>query len=275
MKQITTCPGIGDIIWLLMKLVNQTEMIDFRVGDNHPQRSHQLQRLFPNLINSFEYIPDAGYKAIKRNGYKGKWALAQQSIYLEANSHLEAGKRIEKFLPDLKTSFRLEYKSEGRLSPSFEEKKNYIGIYTSAYSNARQWGGWGADEWLTLIGLIKKRRPEYKYVFIGADYDIGISQKVMAMMKKEDYVNIIGQPLPAVIETLKSVVEYFIGFPSGLSIINETLVCNKTIMFYPRHLENLINTWADPERIESGDYKGCLFCEPEKIFNWMVENKKL
>jgi len=283
MRTITTCPGIGDTIWLFMKLINQPEKFHWKIDDKLPQRGHQIFELFPQLTESFEYIKDAGYKKVKRNSYNGKWAKAPQEIYLEANSHLEAGKRIEKFLPDLKTSFKLDYRTTDfflgvTVTELLEQNNAYkiplIGIYTSAYSNARHWGGWEAKEWLLLITLIQRYNPEYKFVIIGADYDIGIPGEIMSALKPDEYVNTIGQPLPVVVEILKRL-DCFIGFPSGLSIINETLAAKQTVMFYPEHLSKLMNAWPDPERIENGSYKGCLFCPPEKIFDWLVKNKKI
>jgi len=286
-RTITTCPGIGDTIWLFMKLINQEEKFHWKIGDGSPQRGHQIFELFPQLVESFEYIPRSGYNKIKRNAFNGKWKKTPETFYLEANSHLEAGYRIEKFLSDLKTTFKLEYATTKKdettaldilcsystptkvgLIYSFEHP--LIGIYTSAYSNARHWGGWEAKEWLELIGLIKNYNRDYKFVLIGAEYDIGIPAEIMAALPKDDYINTVGQPLSVVIEILKRL-DAFIAFPSGLSIINETCGAKKTLMMYPPHLVNLMNAWPDPERIENNSYKGCLFTDPKNIFNWMLE----
>lgn len=277
MRTITACPGIGDNIFLFQKLINQPEKFHWRISSGSPQRGHQIFELLPQLTESFQYIPDAGYNKVKRHSYKGKWAKAPQNFYLEANSHLETGARIEQFLPDLKTSYVLPYVTSEEAKNTATILKGWtvktIGIYTSAYSNARHWGGWYAKEWLELIGLIQKHDPSYKFVVIGADYDIGIPEEIMAALKPEDYINTIGQPLPVVLEILKRL-DLFIGFPSGLSILNETIGAKKTLMWYPQHLERLINSWPDPERIKNKQYKGCIFCEPEKIFTWMTQNWK-
>lgn len=283
MRTIVTTQGIGDILWVFMKLVNQPEKFNWKISDSSPQRGHQIFELFPQLTESFEYIPQAGYKKVKRNGYWGKWADAPQNFYLEANSLLELGHRIEKFLPDLPTTYKLEYattKNDYEIAKDLLLQDNrtfinkYIGIYTSAYSNARHWGGWQAHEWLQLINMINKLDKGYKFVLIGAEYDIGIPELIMQSLKPEDYINTIGQPLSVVIEILKRL-DCFFGFPSGLSIINETLAAKQTVMFYPNHLKKLMNAWPDPERIENGSYKGCEFCEPEKIFEWLTLNNKI
>lgn len=280
MRIIKTCAGLGDSVWLAMKLINQPEKFHWRLPDGQPQRGKQLFDLLPQITQSCDYVPGMGYKMIKRSGYKGKWRDAPKNeMFLEANTWLEFGKRIEHYLPDLPTSFILPYLTTDddhntavNILGAGDEK--YIGIYTSSYSTTRQWNGWLEKEWTELIGLIQGYTTEYRFVFIGADWDIGVSQEVMSKMSPDSFVNTIGQPLPVVIEILKRL-DCFIGFPSGLSIINETLGANQTVMFYPPHLQPMMNTWADPKRIESGQYKGCQFCEPKQIFDWLIENKKI
>ena len=87
------------------------------------------------------------------------------------------------------------------------------------------------------------------------------------------FINTTGEPLAVVIELLKRF-SYFIGFPSGLSIINETLR-KDGVMFYQVKDNGIINTWAEPGRIERGNIKECLFCEPEKIYDWIKSEYKL
>lgn len=281
-RTIICCNGIGDNIWLFQKLIHLKEKFHWKIGDGIPQRGHQLFELFPQLTASFEYIPKTGYNKVKRNSYQGKWSKTPDTFYLEANGHLEAGKRIETFLPDLPTTFILPYATtikDVKRAKELLPRKKYIGIYTTSYNNARHMSGWLEDQWFEFISLIRKYNPSYTFVFIGAHYDKGVSQNVMARMKT-GFINTIGEDegsdtlLPTVIEILKRL-DCFVGFQSGLSIINETIGAKSTVMFYADALEKMINTWADPKRIEDGTYKGCRFCRPQQIFEWMIENKKL
>lgn len=285
-KTITTCAGIGDSIWLLQKLINQPDKIHWRIPGGLPRRGKQLFDLIPQVVASFDWIEDLGYRKIKERGHRGTWKSTPNNFYLEANTWLESGKRIEGFLSDLKTSYILPYQTthedvvkrceilhdtqfttpEGHWR-SVNSAVKYIGIYTSAYETARHMGGWTAAEWSSFVRMLP---PGYTLVFIGAPYDQGIVQQVMRQCNRP-YIDTIGQPLPVVVEILKRL-ECFIGFPSGLSILNETLGAKKTLMFYPPKLQPMINAWADPARIESGEYKGCLWCEPTTIIEWMKRN---
>lgn len=281
-RTITTCAGIGDTLWLFQKLINQPEAFNWLIPGGHPRRGHQVFELFPQLTASFDWVDDLGYKKIKATSYRGKWSGTPSRFTLEANTHLEAGRRIEKFLPDLETSYRLSPNTvdeDGKMAhfllygnpiPPISHRPRMIGIYTSAYSNARHTGGWTVEEWLQFVNLLP---TDYTLVFIGAPYDTGIAHEVMDRCGRP-FVNTIGQPLGVVIEILKRL-EVFIGFPSGLSILNELIGAKRTLMFYPTNLAKMINTWADPSRIESGEYKGCLWCSPEDIGKWVSKNWSL
>lgn len=279
-RTITTCAGIGDSIWLMQKLVNSGERFHFILPDGEPQRGKALFDLLPQVAVSCEYAPDLGYKKIKaENVGKGLWAeIKPDSFTLTANEHLELGRRIENFLPDLQTSFTLDYatdeddKSVARVM--LPAGHNYIGIYTSAYSNARHWNGWQAADWMKLIKFLAKSK-ETVFVVIGADYDIGIPGELMEGMKELNipFVDTVGQPLSVVVEILKRLV-YFIGFPSGLSILNETLGKDGTMM-YPKHLAPMMNAWAHPDRIIKHNYKGCVFPTPEGLYDWLRMTYKI
>lgn len=281
---IKVCSGIGDNIWLAQKLVNQSERFNFWLPDGKPQRGKQIFDVLPQIANRATYVPGLSYNLLAKQNIQNKlknWRqITHPEFFLTANAHLEAGKRIEDFLPDLPTSFVIDYATDE------EDKRTaklvvphstvpVIGIYGSAYSTQRAWGFWDENGWFELIQLLRKKCPEAIFVIIGAHFDIDLAGNLMKLLDEEavNYIDTIGQPLSVVIEILKRL-NYFIGFPSGLSILNETLGKNG-VMFYPFHLQPMMNAWANPERIASGEYKGCLFCSPKEIYNWIVNNYKL
>lgn len=283
LRTITTSAGIGDSIWLFQKLINSGERFHFKIPDGKPQRGKQIFDLLPQIAESCKYTPGLNYKKINNANIQNKkknWSqINEQSFVLSANRHLEGALRIEKFLPDLKTSFRLEYATtDNDREMAYQllfEKLPYIGIYCSAYGNAQSWGAWLEEDWFKFIRLLYHANRNFVFVIIGAPYDLDLSQKLMDKLTGFNipYINTIGQPLSVVIEILKRLT-YFVGFPSGLSILNETLG-KDGIMFYSEKVKKIINTWADPERIANGNIKECLFCEPEKMFDWVKYEYKL
>lgn len=281
-RTIKVCPGIGDSIWLIQKLINSNERFRFQIPDGTPQRGKPLFDLLPQVAVSAEYVPGLSYKKLARENIQAKkrrWMdIKEQSMCLTANQHLESGMRIEEFLPDLPTSYKLTYMTskEDHIAAGeiLKDERIYIGIYPSAYSNARNAGGWDAREWFKLIKLLYKGK-DISFVIIGAAYDEGITEPLMNELALYNIpaINTTGQSLGVVIELLKRL-SYFIGFPSGLSIINETLG-KDGVMFYQQKDKGIINMWAEPERIKAGKIKECLFCEPEKIFDWVKNEYNL
>jgi ADP-heptose:LPS heptosyltransferase len=283
-RTIKVCAGIGDSIWLLQKLVNANEKFHFQIPDGSPQRGKPLFDLLPHIAASAEYVPGLSYTKVDKENIQARkrnWKdIKDREFYLTANRHLESGFRIEGFLPDLPTSFRMGYATTEKDAATadkllYDKSKRYIGIYTTAYSNARNAGGWVMLQWFKLIRLLHIKNRDLCFVIIGASYDVGITEELVKELNMAGIMNIntTGQPLPVVIELLKRF-SYFIGFPSGLSIINETLG-KDGVMFYTEKDKGIINTWAEPGRIKAGFIKECRFCEPAEIYDWIVNEYNL
>jgi ADP-heptose:LPS heptosyltransferase len=283
-RTIKVCAGLGDSIWLMQKLVNANEKFNFKIPDGSPQRGKPLFDLLPHIAISAEYVPGLSYSKVDKENAQAKrrnWRdIKEKEFYLTANRHLENGRRIEEFLPDLPTSYRMGYattEGDAAIADKFlyDKSKRYIGIYTTAYSNARNAGGWVMLQWFKLIRLLNAKNRDICFVIVGAAYDVGIIEELIKEMRLAGimHINTTGQPLPVVIELLKRF-SYFIGFPSGLSIINETLG-KDGVMFYTEKDKGIINGWADPGRIKAGFIKECLFCDPATIFDWIKNEYNL
>lgn len=264
-----------------MKLVNSNERFNVQMHDGMPQRGRQVVDLLPQTFASCEYAPGLQYRVVNANNiqrYAGDWKnITQQDFYLSANEWLEAGRRIETFLPDLPTSFELPFQTQEWTGPVAVDFQGgpYIGIYASAYSTARAWGFWDADGWYELILKLHKLIPEATFVQIGAEWDIGVADDIRARMDKGKvpYINTIGKPLGYVIEMMK-ILSYGFYFPSGLGILCGILH-RAGCMFYPPALPKLACTWADPAIIADGSFKECQFCSPGEIFAWVRDTYKL
>lgn len=278
---IRVCPGLGDNVWIMQKLINVKEKFNFQLSNNKPQRGKQLFDMLPQVSASCEYVPGLNYSTIRSTSKqfdKANWTdIRDKAFSLACNYHLECGKRIEEYLPDLKTSYTLPYdtKGHGFKSDDLSDANIYIGIYTSAYSTARSWNFWNEREWFDFIHKIycefEPDNDSVKFVIIGAAWDIDLSSNLLKLLKDNNipYLDTIGKSLPYVVELLKQL-DYFVGFPSGLSIINETLGKNG-MMFYPEHLKLMRYTWADEKRIKDEKYLAPLFCSPSEAFKLFAD----
>lgn len=289
MRTIKVCPGIGDNIWLLQKLVNAGEQFRFQLPDGTPQRGHQIFELLPAVSAHWEYVKIKTSFVENQNiqnRYKNWKDIKAKDFYLSANKHLEAGKRIEEFFPDLPTSFRIDWDTDIYRNEAIHITNDFagadiIGLYGSSYNTTRTWGFWDEHKWLKLAKMIHQHNPNTVFLVVGADWDLDLGTNLFQLLDDADLPakKIIGYDLGTVIELMK-LMTYFFSFPSGLGILAPTVGCPVT-MFYPDgrgkspNLSKMMNAWAAPADIESGQYKGCLFCEPEAIFNWAVENQKI
>lgn len=282
MRIIKTNAGLGDSAWILQKLINSGEQFKFQINNGSPQRGKQIFDLLPQVAASCDYVPGLPYKIVgPRNIQKGLkyWKqIKDKDFYLSANEHLEYGLRIEKFLPDLPTSYSLPFQTqqwEEVVKADFAGDQPYIGIYASAYSTARNWGFWDEHGWLKLIRLMKGLIPDATFVLIGAEWDAELAGNLRNLLQKHSisYISTIGKPLGYVIEMMK-ILAYGFYFPSGLGILSG-LLHRPSVMFYPPALPKLGGTWADPAIIEDGSFKECQFCAPEAIYAWVRDKYQL
>lgn len=286
-RKIAVPTGIGDSVWLLQKLINQTEKFDFIIPGQNPRRGKQVFDLLPTLANSAEYSSDPAlkYKTIKDYNVQKRttfwYHIKDTSMNLSANEWLEEGKWLRDFLPDLEISYTLPWETEKYKSEVELDLKNFeycIGIYGSSYSTSRAWGFWQEDKWFELIKKIHEINPKITFCIIGAEWDINLSTGLIGLLNTDtsiSYHNTVGKPLGYVMEMMKKL-DYAFYFPSGLPIISESLD-SKTdcVMFYPPSLIKMQGKWCDPERTKNSNFKECQFCEPQKIFDWVKDTYKL
>jgi hypothetical protein len=282
MRTIKTTPGIGDTLWVIQKVINARERFNWQINAAPPQRGKQVFDLLPQL-GDCQYVPGLGYNLIKaRNVTKmaRTWGrIRAQSFFLEANSHLEAGRRIEEFLPDLPTSYHLPFQTSQwatEIDAAFPYEGPLIGIYASSYATSRNWGFWGAKEWFELIDMMYRYLPDAKFVIIGAEWDGPMAKELMDMLHADHipYVDTIGCVLGYVIELMK-ILEYAFYFPSGLGIISGLLSRPSTMFYSPSAHPRLMRTWADPELIKSGIFTERFFCTPAEAFMHVRDEYKL
>lgn len=282
MRLIRTPAGIGDNIWLFTKLINANEKFNFHISDGKPQRGKQIFQLLPQLANSCEYVQGLSYSSIEAASKQfnaATWAsIKEKAFALSCNRHLEQGKRIEDFLPDLPTSFILPYDTTGSLfdRSDLPVASEYVGIYCSSYSGNKAWSGWNENTWFDLIQKIHLEIPSACFCTIGAAWDIDLTGKLIRLLQINNipYYDTVGKPFTYVVDMMK-VLNYFIGYPSGLSILNETLGAKGTFMFYPASLEKMMYTWADTSRIDDGSYLPMVFSTPKEAFDIIFNKSSL
>jgi hypothetical protein len=185
------------------------------------------------------------------------WSIERHNpdnpIYMSINRWLEQGFPIEKFtnssealMTDGSDFLKLvldgarSYVKKPEELGDLEVTKNAIGVYMSSHASNRNWGFWGATEWITYLTNYGQHRDFY---FIGADYDRDLASDVIREMTSRGYQckSFFECSLAETIWLLDKL-PCLIAFPSGIPILS-TYLNVRTMMFYPEHLEKMRYAW--------------------------------
>lgn len=280
--------GIGDTIWLVQKLINTGQKFDWVIPGSNPRRGKQVFDLLPQITKSCVYSNDRklSYPLLAKNNIqksKFLWRdIKENKIFLSANEWLEKGNRLDWFFPDLPLSREIGWVTNQHTKEVFTDLEKvsdfnnpFIGIYGSSYSTTRAWNFWNEKEWLQLIKSIHQVRKETVFCLIGAEWDLDLNSGMVKELEGIKYLNTVRKPLGYVIELMKFL-DYAFYFPSGLPILSETLKGKRdSLMFYPPHLEKMMGSWSDPERLKNKNFTEMQFCGPDEVFNYVKNDYKL
>jgi len=275
--------GIGDVSWILSKLVNVSDRYDFNieVADGAPYRTVPFLRMFPWIskadYGNFHYT-DLHFGYHSQNLYT--WKAIEESgrgrIWLTNNPHLEAGNRLEDWLPDLPTDFHYPI-NEGKLAAvrtnhileSCRKKFHFVhplklyGISAASYRGAQAWNTWEYEDWATFLTLWSDHDRGARFILMGGGWDD------LTRSLYEEFADLcfdaVGKTSFATAINLHRNLDGYVGFSSGLGIIR-TVINKKTFMFWPEFQEKLSTSWAPPDMLEAGTYDCCLWQEPESAF---------
>lgn len=272
-----TCPGIGDFSWLWTKLstTNDSYLIEYAVTG--PERLSAFLALLPKE-KILGYRPNTNHR-VNFNTAKLEMNLVPSDIhrlkyyrqfqessnymfYVEANTHLEQGNRIEKWLPELKTNFH--YKINGVLDNP--EKENIFVVHLSSKRMQNIWNCYGLQEVIEIIDMVQKKTG-WTPVFMGAEYD-DFAQEVFAHYNVNHTARSVIGETPDLLSALHVIQKskFFLGcVSSGMTMLANVLYV-PLAAWWPR--EKLPQSWAD----ESIPYKWFLWKDHKKD---MIEIEKM
>lgn len=263
-------PGIGDFSAMYAKLSLVDREIIVCPSMDNPQRIGPYLDILPKIKNG-------GYRAHGANASLVHTLspgtdlnfLENGEYFFAINSWLEEGKKVADWIPgptDYHYDFSIsdELRDQVKLALFPVIGKPLVGIYSSAYGNARHWGFWGVQEWYQFIEMIRPMLPkDVVFVFIGADFDIDLTEQLYQLCAATgiEAISTVGQfHIGATIELIK-LLNYFFAFPSGLGFLAD-VVRTPHLMWFPPHLDPMRYTFTDPET--SGlQSMHSLFCDPE------------
>jgi hypothetical protein len=269
--------GIGDISWLVSKIVNSPEWkngMEIEVADGWPFRAQPYLDMlnvksnygsfkFDDIIMFEKLHPYSTWEDVVKAGFG--------TYYMQPNWHLEMGRPLTKYLPDLPTTYHYPL-----TIPSIEDKPyysqleegDYIGISCASYRGAKAWKTWENEQWIDLCERLVA--DGYKICFLGGSWD----DLTRAIACTIDCLNLVGVTSFPEACAVHKLLKFYIGFSSGLGIIR-TVMNLPTMMLWPEHQQPLSTSWADPQDLEEMKYIAISYMEPKWIYNVFKQQEKL
>lgn len=274
--------GIGDISWVISKLINSSEWNDikFEVADGWPYRADQYLSLLGKdaVYGDFSYQDIVVFQNVweQKLGRSLRWddivASGASRFLLQPNHHLEKGLPLKDFLPDLETSYHYDLKLPEASqwvswAETLMETEDWIGISAASYRGHKAWKTWGLKEWSELCKILIAQG--FKLCFLGGSWD-DLTMSLAQSIRPNVCINAVGKTSFGEACALHRFCKFYIGFSSGLGIIR-TVMRLPTIMLWPEHQKLLSTSWADPEDIESRLYIALEYTTPRDVYNALAE----
>ena len=279
--------GIGDISWLWSKLrhVALERPIRFEAATGWPFRAAEYLELLPEL-HSHGYCElefrDIASIVAQRNWKT--WAeasgLGSAILPLENNMHLERGKPLAAWFPDLPVDYHYplattdDYKDRAEKLLGDLNGRVAIGVSCASYRGANAWKTWSGNEWVDLLVRLASCERFHNqppiYVMMGGGWD-DLTREVGERLDTEHGLEVrstVGRTHFGVAVELHRRLHYYIGFSSGLGIVR-TVLRKPTFMLWPEHQVPLSTSWADPEDLCSALYRVSGYVDPEIVY-WAV-----
>jgi hypothetical protein len=283
--KIVVPAGIGDVSWIWSKLATiEDAKFEIFVPDAYPQRTQAYCNLLMNckgLLGKHIYRDILTWGANKnRPTWEGTVANHDEGdfIYLQCNEWLGEGRKLNDWLPDLKTDFHYKFNfdvNDGTIMGQPIQPGNCFEGPTMAISMAsmrgiRAWNAWLPETWAEFIKYVSKEYPDITFIFLGGDWDIDTVLETLGNLPNNiKYLDLVGMTSIADAIKILQRADYFIGFSSGLSVIRNVL--NKPgCTMWPKHQAELMYSWPDPATVDSRDYLGFIWDNPERIFKRLI-----
>ena len=263
--------GIGDVSWAYSKLLHLGRM-EYEVADGWPYRTVQYMDLLPGVTKAsygaFRYEDIVTFQTatigetpvwsevIQRNGI-GRLLIAP-------NRHLEMGKRLEDWLPDLPTEFHYsitipegDRQKANALLEGFE--RPFWGISAASYRGSEAWKTWGRDEWADYLRRFHDHAGG-TIILLGGFWD-----DLTHSLAELGYPEFVGKTSIGTAIAILDKLDGYLGFSSGLGVLR-TVLNRRAFLMWPAHQVELSTSWAPPHMLESGRYMASQWLKPKEVF---------
>jgi hypothetical protein len=261
--------GIGDVSWAISALWSvrdQLERVD--VVEGWPQRTVPYLELLGfqsdyvpmsyDMILTFESIHQIS-AVHKDRSWEKISGLQSATLLLEPNKHLEAGFRLETWLPDLKPEFHyplnvpksdVERTAKTVAREMERHPMKYgpiVGISCASYRGAEAWKTWGIHEWKDLIRRIMS--IGWRPLLLGGSWD-DLTYAVACDLGLPD---IVGKTSVPQMVAVMGMLDSYVGYSSGMNVIR-TVLDKPALAFWPDFQNELRDSWVPQKMLDDRRY---------------------
>lgn len=275
--------GIGDFSWAYSKLMH-LGLAHYEIADGYPYRTVPYLEMLPRVASAkygefryeeIMYFQDAvGIPHIAPTWEEVNNKLNGGRMLIAPNYHLERGRRLEEWLPDLPCEFHYEIKTQPldlvRADRLLEGMARPVwGISAASYRGSEAWKTWGYPEWSRFLKAFLAETGG-SVLLLGGFWD-----DLTASLSDDGYKDIVGKTsIGSTVELLKQL-DGYIGFSSGLGVIR-TVLKKPVFMLWPDHQVELSTSWAPPAMLEDQSYMTSLWRDPDLVLKqvkrWLRAN---
>lgn len=266
--------GIGDFSWIWVKL-STIKDVEWEVysPDCYPQRTKEFCDLLENVqggLGKHTYqdilLQERRFHPLRTwQDYQN--AFGEDIIYIQSNKHLEQGKPLRDWLPDLDCNFHYKLNLKEQVMQELKINGPLFGFHTASMQGIRNWNAWMPETWVEFLKQVYKEFPDFTFIALGGYWDVDTIQEIKGLLKDDfPLIDLVGKTTISDAIRILNKLDYYVGFSSGLNCLANVLNKPCTAL-WPKHQRQLMYSWADPESVVRRDYMGFTYDSPERIFN--------
>ena len=279
--------GIGDCFWPCQKLKALSKLCDYApihafVNRSENHKSVGFLKLIPAIEvadyhvlapKSIVHQMPPSYKAEKWSTLEGSAGWNNFDYIFCANGHIEDGKPIADWMPELETEYDFDYVIDfadsveaSRLMPE-PAALLYLSAYGPNYGFHKMW--WTVDDWVEVIRLFNKKNIVPTIVGANTEGDLDYVNWLAEHRPRIEFKSVVGLTSIAAMVAMLKRCKIWIGLNSGLGIVAAAMQTPTLMMWADRRWPmgdsyfrpEMQTAWLHPDRLDV--YRTVSFGSPD------------
>ncbi len=282
--------GIGDCFWPCQKLKGLSKLCDYApihayVNKSENHKSVGFLQLIPHIEKAdfhvlapnriISQLPPS-YKAERWSTLEGSEGWNNFDYIFCANGHIEDGKPIAEWMPELETEYDFDYmlddqaREDAELLMSDPAVLLYPSAYGPNYGFHKMW--WSVADWVEVIRLFNQKNIVPTLVGANTEGDLAYANRLtLASFRnpKIEFKSVVGLTTIAAMVAMLQRCKVWIGLNSGFGIVAASMQTPTLMMWADRRWPigdtffrpAMQTAWLHPDRLDV--YRTVSFGSPD------------